>query len=301
VGVTPRPLVVTLFGAACCLFGGACGNTVLEVGQAQPGYQFGTPRLLTELDTSYANENPTLTADLLELFFTSGRGDNSADVWTARRTSAQDPFGAPSLVSEVSTSAFETSPAISLDGLTLYYGSDQSGGAGEVDIWQVTRPDRGSSWGDLQNVAPLNSPAKDIPRPLGQHELVMPLGSQRDSGVGYETFLAARPSVGQPFGAPTMVAGLASAQDAVADAFLTGDGLTLFYAVTPQDDSPDLFMATRASTTAAFSQPTPLTALNTDSEERDPWLSPDGATFFFSSNRGGNLQIYEVAVTQQAP
>jgi len=299
--VTFRALALTVCGVACCAMGASCGRTVLEVGVPQSTYQFGTPRLLSELDTSYANQNPTLTGDLLELFFTSGRASDSADVWTARRTSTQAPFDAPSIVSEVSTSSFETSPAVSLDGLTLYYGSDRSGGLGEVDIWQVTRPDRSTAWADLQNVAPLNSSAKDIPRPLGQHELVMPLGSQRDSDVGYQTFLAARPLVGQPFGTPSIVTGLAPDQDAVADGFLTGDGLALFYSVTPPNESPDLYVATRASTSVAFSQPAPLTQLNTSSEERDPWLSPDGTTFFFSSNRDGSLQIYEVAVTRLTP
>jgi len=300
-GVMPRALVPTLCWAVCCAMGAGCGKTVLQVGPPQSTYQFGTPRVLSELDTSYANQNPTLTADLLEMIFTSGRASDSGDVWTARRTSAQAPFDAPSIVAEVSSSAFETSPAISLDGLTLYYGSDRSGGLGEVDIWQVTRPDRNSAWGDLQNVTALNSSAKDIPRPVGQHDLVMPLGSQRDSDAGYQTFLAARPGVTQPFGTPTIVAGLAANQDAVADGFLTDDGLTLFYSVTPSGEAPDLFVATRAATGAPFSQPAPLTQLNTSSEERDPWLSPDGSTFFFSSNRDGSLQIYEVAVTQRAP
>ena len=287
--------------AVCCALSGACGSAVLDVGVPPATYKFGTPRLLAELDTTYANQNPTLTADLLELFFTSGRADNSADVWTARRASPQDPFDAPAIVAEVSTSSFETSPAVTLDGLTLYYGSDRSGGLGEVDIWQVTRPDRTTPWSDLQNVAALNSTAKDIPRPLGQHELVMPLGSQRASSVGYQTFLAARPAITQPFGALNLVSGLATDQDAVADGFLTGDGLTLFYSVTPPDQSPDLFMATRPSTAAPFSQPAPLGDLNTPSDERDPWLSPDGGTFFFSSNRGGNLQIYEASATLLPP
>lgn len=280
---------------------GACGSAVLDVGVPRATYKFGAPRLLGELDTTYANQNPSLTADLLELFFTSGRADNSADVWTARRASPQDPFDAPSIVAEISTSSFETSPAVTLDGLTLYYGSDRSGGAGEVDIWQVTRTDRTTPWGDVQNVTALNTSAKDIPRPLGQHQLVMPLGSQRDSSIGYETFLAARPAVTQPFGAPSMVSGLASDQDAVADGFLTDDGLTLFYSVTPSNGAPDLFVATRASTAAPFSQPAALTDLNTSSDERDPWLSPDGTAFFFSSDRGGNLQIYQVTATLLPP
>jgi len=279
---------------------GACGSTVLNVGVPPATYTFGTPRLLSELDTSYANENPSLTADLLELFFTSGRGDNSADVWTARRTSAQQPFDAPSIVAEVSTSAFDTSPAISLDGLTLYFGSDRSGGVGAVDVWQVTRPDRTTAWAALQNVAALNSTAKDIPRPPGEHGLVMPLGSQRDSAAGYQTFLAARPTVAQAFGAPVRVPGLASDQDAVADGFLTDDGLTLLYSVTPPGKRADLFVVSRPSTTAPFSQPTPL-SLNTVADERDPWLSPDGTTFFFSSDRGGSLQIYEVTASLLPP
>jgi len=295
--VTAPLLLLLACGALCS----ACGRAVLEVGVPAPTYRFGTPRLLSELDTSYANENPTLTADLLELIFTSNRGGDSADVWAARRASAQDPFDAPAIVSEVSTSAFDTSPAISLDGLSLYFGSDRSGGAGEVDIWLATRADRTMAWTGLQNVAPLNSSAKDIPRPPGQHGLVMPLGSERDSTVGYQTFLAARPSTSQAFGTPVLVPGLAAADAAVADGFLTEDGLTLFYSVTPPDQAPDLFMATRASTSAPFSQPAPLGDLNTASDERDPWLSPDGATFFFSSDRSGSRQIYEVSATAVAP
>ena len=286
---------------ACGVLASACGRAVLEVGVPPPTYRFGTPRLLTELDTSYANQNPTLTADLLELFFTSGRGDSSADVWTARSASAQDPFDAPEIVSEVSTSAFDTSPAITLDGLSLYFGSDRSGGAGEVDIYVATRADRTMPWMGIQNVAALNSSAKDIPRPPGQHGLVMPMGSERGSTVGYRTFLAERPATDQTFGTPALVTGLAAADAAVADGFLTEDGLTLFYSVTPPNQPPDLFVATRASTAAAFAQPAPLGELNTTSDERDPWLSPDGATFFFSSDRGGTLQIYEVAATAVAP
>ena len=292
------PLLTLL---ACGALGGGCGQAVLDVGVPPPTYRFGTPRLLTELDTSYVNENPTLTADLLELFFTSGRADNSADVWTARRASPQDPFDAPAIVSEVSTSAFDTSPAISLDGLSLYFGSDRSGGAGEVDIWVATRADRTLPWTGVQNVAALNSSAKDIPRPPGQHGLVMPLGSARNSTVGYLTFLATRPTTDQTFGAPVLVQGLAAADAAVADGFLTEDGLTLFYSVTPPNQPPDLFMATRPSTAAAFSQPTALGSLNTASDERDPWLSPDGTTFFFSSDRSGSLQIYEVPAAAVAP
>ena len=288
--------------AVCCGITGACGQTVLDVGTTRPPpYRFGTPRLLTELDTSYSNQNPTLTADLLELFFTSSRNSDSADVWTARRTSANDTFAAPTLVSEVSTSAFETSPAVTLDGLSLYFGSDRDGGEGEVDIWIATRPDRNTAWAGIQNVSSLNSTSKDIPRPPGQHNLVMPMASQRDSSTGYETYLAARPAVDQAFGTPVIVTGLADADVAIADGFLTDDGLLLFYSATPPNVAPDLYVAQRATTAEPFSLPLALTDLNTSADERDPWLSPDGTSFYFSSDRSGSLQIYEVSATRLSP
>jgi Tol biopolymer transport system component len=48
--------------------------------------------------------------------------------------------------------------------------------------------------------------------------------------------------------------------------------------------------------------PTPLTDLNTAADERDPWLSPDGTMFYFTSDREGDvLQIFEVSARRQTP
>ena len=113
----------------------------------------------------------------------------------------------------------------------------------------------------------------DIPRPPGQHGLVMPMASERNVTGGYRTYLAERPDVDHPFAAPAVVTGLVGG-DIFADAFLSDDGLTLFYAAASGSAKPDMFVAWRASTTDGFSLPTPLADLNTDADERDPWLSP---------------------------
>jgi len=280
--------------------GAGCGGSVVDVGEPRPApYRFGTPRLLAELDTTYANQNPTLTSDLLDLYFTSDRGSDGADVWTAHRASPGDPFDPPTLVAEVSTPMYETSPAISLDGLSLYFGSDRDGGAGAIDIWSATRPDRTAPWGGIENLAAINTATNDIPRPPGQHGLVMPMASERDTPNAYQSYLAARTAVDQPFGAPKIISELAAADASVADAFLSDDGLTLLYAAAHVGTKPDLFVAWRASTTDRFSLATPLTDLNTAADERDPWLSPDGATFYFTSDRSGSLQIYEAPAWRQ--
>jgi hypothetical protein len=285
---------------ACALAG--CGGTVVDLGDPRPPpYRFGTPRLLAELGTTTSNQNPTLTGDLLDIFFTSNRSDMSADVWAAHRALPTDPFDAPSLVAEVSSPMYETSPAISVDGLSLYVGSDRDGTTGSIDIWSATRADRAAVWSTPENLTALNSPANDIPRPPGQHGLVMPMASERDVTGGYRTYLAQRPDVNQPFGAPAVITGLVGG-DIFADAFLSDDGLTMFYAAAIGTAKPDLFVAWRATTADRFSLPTPLTDLNTAADERDPWLSPDGTMFYFTSDREGDvLQIFEVSARRQTP
>ena len=293
----------SLFLAICCAIAAGiagCGGTVVDLGDPRPPpYRFGMPRLLSELDTTYSNQNPTLTGDLLDLFFTSNRSDTSADVWTAHRASPGDPFDPPTLVTEASSPLYETSPAISADGLSLYVGSERDGTTGGTDIWSTTRADRNAPWAALENLTALDSPVNDIPRPPGQHGLVMPMASARDVTGGYRTYLAERPDVDHPFAAPAVVTGLVGG-DIFADAFLSDDGLTLFYAAASGSAKPDMFVAWRVSTTDRFSLPTPLSDLNTDADERDPWLSPDGTMFYFTSDRGtGVLQIYEAPAMRQ--
>src|SRR5581483_435940 len=153
---------------------GACssGSTVNLGAEAPRPFRFGTPRPLAELGTQ-PSDNPTLTGDLLEIFFTSNRDNVSTDIWTARRASATEAFGAPALVSNASSPSFETSSAISSDGLTLWFGSDRPGGLGGLDIWAIERPARDGAWSAPVNLTSLNSAALDLPRPPGLHDRVM--------------------------------------------------------------------------------------------------------------------------------
>ncbi|HXU04711.1 MAG TPA: hypothetical protein VN903_27300, partial [Polyangia bacterium] len=209
----------------------ACTGKTVSLGDKQPRpYHFETPRIVAELASNARTDNPTLTADLLEIYFTSDRASGNGDVWFARRFDARMPFDTPLPVNEVNTTTFETSAAISADGLTLWFGSDRPGGVGSTDIWMATRPNRVALWSAPLHVVALNTAAEDIPRPPGQHGLVMPLSSKQGTSTVYQTFLAARPSVGAPFGAPVLISELASPDRSTVDGFLTDDGLTLFFA-----------------------------------------------------------------------
>jgi hypothetical protein len=285
----------------------ACSGQTLGLGDRMPRpYHFEAPQIVGELMSPLARtDNPTLTADLLEIYFTSERS-GGGDIWFARRSNVNEPFGAPAPIDEVNTGTFETSSAISADGLTLWFGSDRPGGVGTTDIWVSSRPNRSTRWSTPVNVVALNTAAEDIPRPPGQHGLVMPLSSKQATSAVYQTFLAARAGPGAPFAAPVLVDEFAFADRSTVDGFLTEDGLTLFYSSSPLqllgDGGPaiegtaDLSVAWRLSVNEPFSFAQTLEDLNTPGDERDPWLTPDGKTLYFTSDRDGALNIYTAAV-----
>jgi hypothetical protein len=290
--------LLTTLGSA----GLACGGGVAVLGDAAPRrYHFGPPQVVAELSDGSKNDNPTLSADLLELAFTSDRSGNS-DVWLADRATASAPFGPPVAVTAANSSSFETSAALAADGLTLWFGSDRAGGLGDLDIWAVTRPTRGDPWSQPALVPSLSSVGKDLPRPPGQHGLVMPLSSDRAMPTVYQTYLAARDAPGGAFGAPTVISELVLGTGvSTVDGFLTDDGLTLFFSSATSPTPSDLYVAWRKSVTQPFSVYVPLDELNTATgDERDPWLSPDGTQFYFVSDRDGHLDIYLATASRDA-
>jgi len=280
----------------------ACRSEVVTLGQVaaggsvDPAPQFSEPTLVAELASDGdESDNPTLTADLLEIYFSSERegGAGKVDVWTARRASVDEPFGAPEPVAAINSEQTETSPAVSLDGRELWLGTERDGGLGEQDIW-LSRRDA-DAWSEPSSVPELNSAEKDIPRPPAVAGTIMPLGSRRGSSGYYETFLAERTSKGEAFSTPRELLELEVAGQNTVDAFLTEDGLSLLFNRSPGagESTGDLFVARRASRDEPFGAAVPLLTVNTAQDERDPWLSPDGRHLFFSSDRDGTLNIYE--------
>jgi Tol biopolymer transport system component len=275
-----------------------CSGDLLTLGRQQSTsveYTFGVPERLLELAPAAENSNPTLTADGLDLFYTSKPDKNDdTHVWHAVRSSPSGPFVTPELVDSVSSDSFDTSPAISSDGLTLWLASKR--GDGDLDIYVSQRSSRDAAWPSPELVPALNSEKREIPRPPGAKGLIMPLSSDRDGP--YWIYLARRASADADFGTPELVQSLADPERIAVDAFLTDDGLTLFFAGAPAEKDPqDLYVCNRSSLDSDFGPAEPLTGLNTENDERDPWLSPDGTVLYFASNReDGILDIYRVSV-----
>jgi hypothetical protein len=274
------------------------GITPQGLGGAGAGeLSFSNVREVTGLSVEEKDDNPSLSEDLLLICFTSLRegGTGDSDIWCASRESADEPFESPVEAAPANSESFETSSALSPDGLTLWFGSRRDGGQGEVDIWKSTRKRRQDPWTTPHLEPTLNSPEDDIPRPLGMGGTVMPLGSRRIDN-SYFTYFSQFDPAGSTFTTPELAPALAEGDSSPGDCFLTDDGLTLLFAQVDAGNDPtaDLYFMTRATITDEFSGKMEISGVNTPANERDPWLSRDGKTLFFSSDREGKeFDIYE--------
>jgi len=282
---------------ALCPVAIACGGDVIELGTGQALPSFGDEgQSVRNLNIVVSEEyDPTLTDDLLEIFFVSDRlgGIGNKDVWTAVRRDRRDPFDMPTLVREASSPSEEASAAVSGDGLTLWVGTRREGGMGGADIWRSVRSERGGEWSRPEPVVALNSGADDLPRPPGQGGNVLPIASDRE-GLLYQTFLATRDAPHLEFDRLTPLDYLWDGESSMDDGFLSDDGLHLFFRRALVGRPGDLYVAWRRSLDERFQPPVSLDAVNSPDDDRDPFVSADRTRFFFASNRstGFRLDIY---------
>ena len=73
-------------------------------------------------------------------------------------------------------------------------------------------------------------------------------------------------------------------------------GLLLFFTADRAGTGErNLVVAERPDVDSAFGAATPLTELNTDELEEDPWLSPDRSVIYFSRRTSGERNIYRAS------
>ncbi len=93
------------------------------------------------VNSSDADGSPCISPNGLLLFFSSNRpgGFGNRDLYVTRRATIDDDWGIPvNLGPAINTSAFDAFATILPDGSTLYFSSDQPGGSGDHDLWQVS-------------------------------------------------------------------------------------------------------------------------------------------------------------------
>jgi Tol biopolymer transport system component len=269
----------------------AAADAPLDAPAATP--RFGPPTLIAELaDPAAIDEDPTFTGDLLELYFMSTRA-GTRDIWVSRRAGAEVAWGAPALVAELSSAASDWAPAVSLDGLFLWFATDRDGPEGH--IWVAARPSRADPWGSPLRVAELASAAVDFAPAVDATGTTLFFSSNRPGGAAYDIYGSTRATSGSGSAAtwatPALVPGINSDSDEY-DPFVAQGGLVVFF-TSMRSGAGDLFWSTRRSTETPFQAPTPLFELNSPDYDSDATLSPDLIYMMFSSTRSGSAELYE--------
>jgi Tol biopolymer transport system component len=102
-----------------------------------PSGQYGTPVMVTTVNTPSLEYLPVLTPDELTLYFGSNRADPPAkgdfDIWMSTRASRTDNWQPPVNVQELNTAAEELPTWISSDNCRLYFNRG-SGGPSKVFV-----------------------------------------------------------------------------------------------------------------------------------------------------------------------
>lgn len=131
--------------------------------------------------------------------------------------------------------------------------------------------------------APINTAQGDGSPALTADGLTMILSSSRTGGLGNgDLYVTTRTAVGAAWTTPTMIAELSTTYSE-AECSISSDGLELAFSSSrlPNKGGNDLWLATRASTTAPWNAPVPLDAINNASNQNGAFLGPDGLTIYW--------------------
>lgn len=210
------------------------------------------------------------------------------DCWALWRSGAPR-FSRPAPITELALADKQGNPWLAYDAKSLYFDS----GTGDTEVFRAIRGGRGMPFGPPDQLTALTSPNEETSLVISEDNTLAVLSSTRPGSMGFDLYQTQRASADAQFGAldATPLGNVTSANNEF-DAFLTADGLRLYYA---QSSAPgQVLLATSRQTRAdVFGIPAPLMGSGTFDVEADPDLSPDELVLAFSARLadGGPLQL----------
>ena len=221
------------------------------------------PVALPDVLNSVGNEfEPAFTSDGITMYFVRGNAAHNADIYFSTRTPSG--WSEPLLLEEINSEADEMGPELSPDSASLYFYSNRAGGFGGYDLWVTHRSD--GHWGEPSNLGSLvNSRDNDYGPSLSP-----------DGATLY--FASNRPKPETKTISPVP------------------DGQVTEHDFRPTNplESRDYDLYASSIKDGQYSQSHPVVALNTDSNEGAPAISPAGDFIYFCSDRPGGEGGYDL-------
>jgi hypothetical protein len=159
------------------------------------------------------------------------------------------------------------------------------------------RCDPTKQFGTPSLVPNINSSAREQGAVLVD-DLTIYFSSDRPGGAGgSDLYQAIRSSPTSPFASPVSL-GAINGPGSESGPTLTGDGLTMYYILTPGGQTTsDIHVTTRANKNAAFPAGTAVAQINSPVEDVDPFITADGAALYFDSARSGTVSFLDLFVS----
>jgi len=217
---------------------------------------------------------------------------------TAQVADADFAFGtSTNLGPKVNSPAFEGSPDISRDGLSLFFDAySRPGGPGDWDLWVTTRDATNGDWGEAVPLPlPINSSYADAGPTISADGLSLFFASNRPGGCGgFDLWVTTRKTAEDPWEPPLNLGYLVNSLADENHASISADGLSLYF------DCNwflwldyDIFVATRASINDDWDIPEWLgPATDAGLYDWSPSISSDGLALFFEGrSQSGDREL----------
>ena len=200
----------------------------------------------------------------------------------------------------INTSTGDGAPSVSQDGLTMYFSRLGNG----VDLYTAQRVSTTDDWGRANPIVELNTGSRDDGPSISTDGLELFFWGTRDDQHGI--FVSKREDQQSPWGKPQHLSQLKTFEGRNLFPWspaISPDGLSLYFAGVPgtsledaaEIDENDIYVASRDTLTTEWSPPRNLgPVVNSNNNDSDPGISPDGLSLFFTScptGWGGSCDI----------
>ena len=253
------------------------------------------------LNTADNDNYAVLSRNELTIYFTSDRpgGLGVEDLWFATRESVDSLWDDPQNMAAINSSVADSLPFLSPNEHVLYFHSTRVGGCGKGDIWMTRRRNKQSDWQKPTNLGcVLNTSDVEIAPAFFEdpetEQAWLFYGSDRPGGLGdydvYASPLGEDGSVGPVIHIPDL-----SSKARDTRVFIRKDALEAFVTTNRPGGQGliDIWVSTRETLSDSWPAPVNLgRPVNSEFDDGAPWLSKDGTTLYFFSNRSGNRDIW---------
>jgi Tol biopolymer transport system component len=264
-----------------------CLATVLAFAPPSPAAEAVAPKRFEPglVSTGFDDAHVSFSPDGQMLYFLRSSPDFAH--WTVLVSRRAGQRWGPAEVAPFSGRWNDGDVTITRDGRRLFFISNRPVEGDtprpDTEIWTMERT--GSGWGPPRHVAELSSPGDEW-FPTMTDDGTLFFGSERPGGTGKCDLWQARWQ-GDHFAPPENLGEPINTKDQEIEPWISADGKMLIFAGTGRSQGQgayDLFVTFRCG--ARWTDPRPLGAgVNSTGWDFGPRFSPDGKTFFWTSNR----------------